>query len=116
MLAAAIPYVLSDVLLAEYHSVLGRASLARSHGLNRKEIDALLLELAQHAIVLAPAASASAPDAGDQHLWDLLAARKDLLLVTGDKVLLDHRAMRGRLSTPAAFAERWLGRPAGRKE
>lgn len=112
MLAAAFPLVLSEPLLAEYRSVLNRPKLARAHRLTAMEIDVILVDLAHHAIVLSPVASHPAPDAGDQHIWDLLAARRDLRLVTGDKALLGHRAMRSRLSTPAAFADRWLGGPA----
>lgn len=108
MLAAAFPFAVSMSLLAEYRSVLMRPALARAHGRSGSEIDAILVDLAHHAIVIDPVASQAAPDAGDQHLWDLLAARNDLLLVTGDKALLEHRAMRGRLATPADFAQRWL--------
>ena len=66
---------------------------------------------AQHAIVLAGGAPAlapgqtalQAPDPGDPLLWDLLAARQDLVLVTGDKLLLQDPAMNGRVITLAAF-------------
>jgi hypothetical protein len=36
-------------------------------------------------------------------LWELLAARPDLVLVTSDKLLLRDRAMRGRVITLQAF-------------
>jgi predicted nucleic acid-binding protein len=36
-------------------------------------------------------------------LWDLLAARADLLLVTGDKLLLKDRGMQGRVVAPQGF-------------
>ena len=38
----------------------------------------------------APASGETAPDPGDQHLWDLLAAVPDGVLVTGDQMLLDN--------------------------
>ena len=44
-----------------------------------------------------------APDPGDQMLWELLAARDDLILVTGDKLLLRDRGMRGRVISAEAF-------------
>jgi uncharacterized protein len=40
---------------------------------------------------------------GDQLLWDLLAARADLLLVTGDKQSLQDAGMHGRVISPREF-------------
>ena len=48
------------------------------------------------------------PDAGDQFLWDLLATRDDLVLVTGDKLLLQDQAMQQRVILPQAFVVRFL--------
>jgi len=48
----------------------------------------ILTDLAQHAIVLVPVVAPLAPDPGDPLLWELLAARADLALVTGGKLLL----------------------------
>ncbi|HSV80766.1 MAG TPA: PIN domain-containing protein [Ramlibacter sp.] len=103
MLAAAFPFVVSEALLAEYRAVLVRPSLRKLHGLTEAEVDTLLTDIAQHAIVMAPVATAPAPDPGDQLLWELLAARPDLLLVTGDKLLLRHAGMKGRVLAPADF-------------
>lgn len=61
--------------------------------------------IAQHAIVLAPVAASAAPDPGDQLLWELLAARSDLLLVTGDKLLRRDARMRARVVSPKVFVE-----------
>ena len=44
-----------------------------------------------------------APDPGDQLLWNLLAAKPDLLLVTGDKLLQKDSGMRGRVISARAF-------------
>ena len=105
MLAAGFPFVVSEPLLAEYRAVLVRPGLRKLHGLTVADVEAILTDLAQHAIVLKPVAGPSAPDAGDQLLWDLLAARPDLLLVTGDKLLLQDAGMRGRvISTQALVA------------
>ena len=103
MLTAAVPFVVSEALLAEYRAVLLRPSLRKLHRLTISEVDEILTSLAQHAIVLAPVAAAPAPDPGDQLLWDLLATRADLVLVTGDKLLLQDAGMRGRVMSPQAF-------------
>lgn len=106
MLGAAFAFVLSEALLAEYRAVLVRPKLRKLHGLSEPEIDLILMDIARHAIVLAPvrtAATPKAPDAGDQFLWDLLADRADLVLVTGDKLLLRDEAMRERVISPKTF-------------
>jgi uncharacterized protein len=103
MLAAAFPFVVSEALVAEYRTVLVRPNLRKLHGLTIAEVEAILTDLAQHAIVLAPVSGPPAPDPGDQLLWGLLAARADLLLVTGDKLLLRDAGMHGRVMTPQAF-------------
>lgn len=103
MLAATFSFVVSEALLAEYRTVLMRPKLRKLHGLTVAEVDAILTDLAQHAIVLAPVAAPPAPDPGDQLLWGLLAARADLLLVTGDKLLVRDSGMHGRVMTPQAF-------------
>lgn len=107
MLAAKFRFVVSEALLAEYSDILARPKLCKAHGLNPTERETLLVEIAQHAIVLRPVATHPAPDPGDQHLWELLAARRDLLLVTGDKLLLDDPAMRPQLLTAEAFVASW---------
>lgn len=114
MLQARFPFAVSEALLAEYRTVLLRPALAQLHGLAADDVDTVLVAMAQHAIVLPvdlppaqPGRTApQAPDPGDQFLWDLLAQRQDLLLVTGDKLLLQDQAMRGRVITPADF---WAG-------
>ena len=103
MLSAAFPFVVSEALLAEYRTVLVRPNLRKLHGLTVAEVDAILTNLAQHAIVLKPIKASPAPDPGDQLLWELLAARVDLLLITGDKLLLRDADMQGRVVSPQAF-------------
>ncbi len=111
MLAATFPFVVSEALLAEYRTVLVRPALRKLHGLTVAEVEALLTDIAQDAIVpvpmavpVAPAAQ-PAPDPGDHGLRDLLAARADLLLATGDKALLADRGMQPRVVTPLSFVE-----------
>ena len=103
MLGAAFPFVLSEALLAKYRAVLVRPDLRKLHGLTVAEVEAILIDLAQHAIVLAPVGAPPAPDPGDQLLWELLAAKADLVLVTGDKLLLRDAGMQGRVISPQAF-------------
>ncbi len=106
MLSAAFAFVLSEALLAEYRAVLVRPHLRKLHGLSEAEIDMILVDIARHAIVLTPletALAAIAPDPGDQLLWDLLASRADLVLVTGDKLLLQNELMQTRVILPQTF-------------
>ena len=105
MLIAAFPFVVSEALLAEYRAVLVRPGLRKLHGLTVTEVETLLTDIAQHAIVLAPVAAPPAPDPGDQMLWELLAARADLLLVTGDKALQRDAGMQPRVVSPQSFVE-----------
>jgi uncharacterized protein len=105
MLSAAFPFVVSEALLAEYRTVLVRPGLRKLHGLTVAEVETLLTDIAQRAIVMAPVAAAQAPDPGDQLLWELLAARADLLLVTGDKALQRDAGMQPRVVSPQAFVE-----------
>lgn len=105
MLVAAFPFVVSEALVAEYRAVLVRPALRKLHGLTVSEVDTLLTDIAQHAIVMRPGVGAPAPDPGDQLLWDLLAARADLLLITGDKALQRDASMQARVLSPQAFVE-----------
>ena len=107
MLGAAFMFVLSEALLTEYRAVLVRPRLCKLHGLSKAEIDVVLMDIARHAVVLTPlrsAATSPVPDAGDQLLWDLLASRGDLVLVTGGKLVLQDEAMRERKILPQTFA------------
>jgi putative PIN family toxin of toxin-antitoxin system len=103
MLVAAFPHVLSEALLAEYRTVLLRPKLRKLHGLSVAQVEDILTDLAQHAILLTPASAKPAPESGDQLLWDLLAARADLRLVSGDKLLLRDAGMKGRMISPQDF-------------
>jgi predicted nucleic acid-binding protein len=115
MLTGQFPFVVSEALLAEYRDVLARPRLCKAHGLDAAARETLLVELAQHAIVLQPVAAVAAPAPGDQHLWNLLAARDDLRLVTGDKRLLEDSAMRPRLLTAEALVASWSAGAAARE-
>lgn len=103
MLAGSFPFVVSEALLAEYRTVLLRPAIRKLHALTVAEVEIILTDIAQNAIVLAPVASPPAPDPGDQLLWDLLGADPGLLLVTGDKPLLQDVAMQGRILSARDF-------------
>lgn len=111
MLSAAFACVLSEPLLAEYRAVLLRPHLTKLHGLSETQIDTVLTELVQHAVVLTPPAQQAflAPDPGDQFLWNLLAMRTDLVLVSGDKRLLNTPDMAHRVVLPSAFVPTEMG-------
>lgn len=103
------PSCCPPALLAEYRAVRLRPRLAKLHGLSPEQIDTVLTDLARHGIVLSPPANpplAAAPDPGDQFLWDLLALRPDLWLVTGDKRLLQDVSMQPRVIAPLALVAR----------
>lgn len=103
MLAATFPFVISEALLAEYRDVLERSALRKLHGLSAGELQTVMVTLAEHAIVLNPVATLAAPDPGDQHLWELLAAHADIQLVTGDKLLRGKHAYTPRVITAQVF-------------
>jgi uncharacterized protein len=112
MLRASFRFALSEALLAEYRGVLLRPKLLKLHQLAEAEIDTILTALTRHAIVLPPSkhpGAPPAPDVGDQFLWDLLTSRKDLILVTGDKILLQAGPLQARVMAPLEFAALVLG-------
>lgn len=106
MLAARFPFALSEALLTEYRTVLLRPAIRKLHALSEDEIDTLLVDIAQHAVVIESASGVPAPDPRDQMLWDLLHTRPDLVLVTGDRLLLEDQAMQGRVLSPREFVSR----------
>jgi predicted nucleic acid-binding protein len=106
MLRGDFPFVLSVDLLAEYRSVLLRDRIFRRHGLTADQVDAILTVLAANAIVREPLSSEeTAPEPGDQHVWDLLAASPGAVLVTGDKRLLENPPSDASVLDPGEFLE-----------
>lgn len=71
---------------------------------SRKSRQPLPTDPMQHAIILAPVAASLAPDPGDQLLRDLLAARADLMLVTGDKQSFRDAELQECVIKPEEFA------------
>lgn len=111
MLAAAFPYAVSEALLGEYCTVLLRPALRKLHALSVDEVERLLVDVVQQAIVLQRAESTGArtgrsraPDPGDQFLWEL-GSRRDLVLITGEKRLLADKGMQGWVMSACAFVD-----------
>ena len=88
MLTGRFTYLLSPALLREYREVLLRPAIASRHRLTPVEVDAVLTELVASARWREPASEHPAPDPGDHQLWALLA-RRDVVLATGDRLLLE---------------------------
>ncbi|MFW5876441.1 MAG: putative toxin-antitoxin system toxin component, PIN family [Myxococcota bacterium] len=110
MLSGEAAFVLSLELLTEYRSVLLRPTVRRRHGLAPNEVDAILEQLAEHARIREGVTPVpGAPDPGDDHLWALLRTVPEAILVTGDKLLLEHPPSAASVVSPRE-AVRWLRR------
>ena len=106
MLAARFPFLVSVDLLAGYRRILLRKPIRKKHGLGADRVDKMLTDIALSAIVVEPPpAEASSPDPGDQHLWDLLAARPEAVLVTGDAKLVRSPPAGVSVLSPRGFVE-----------
>ena len=102
--------LLSVALLAEYRLVLLRPAIRSRHGLDPGEVDAILTAIAENAVVCEPTEPPTdPPDHGDLHLWSLLAARPDAVLVTGDQALVGASPPWATVMTPRSFIESYLG-------
>ena len=108
MLGGRVPYLMSSDLLQEYASVLRRPKLARLHGRAKEEIDRLLADLVANAMWREPVAIGDAPDAGDDHLWALLADHPQALLVTGDRRLVENPPSGVSVVLPRHFVDTFL--------
>ena len=105
MRSGRIPFAVSNALLVEYHAVLNRPKLRKRHGLGEAEIELLLVAAIRNAIVLDAVTGPTAPDPGDQHLWDLLASHDRLCLVTGDQLLLRQHPKSMQVFSPEEFLQ-----------
>ncbi len=104
MLQGTFPFLLSLALLKEYRQVLLRPAIQSLHKLSEEDVDTILETITVNAILRDPiAAKQHAPDKNDQHLWDLLAARKEAVLITGDKLLLTNPPASARVISAQAF-------------
>ncbi len=108
MLSGRLVYLLSPALLDEYRTVLLRPKLGRMHGLSEQGIDILLTDIVANAIWREPAPASLAPDPGDNHLWTLLASHPGSVLITGDRLLIEHPPERASVISPRTCAEHFL--------
>lgn len=112
MLNGEITYLMSRELIEEYLTVLRRPRIVQLHGLTEEEFDRLLTELVANGVWREPAvepdSTSEAPDAGDNHLWALLALHPGALLVTGDRLLLEQPPGSASVITPRQFVELFL--------
>jgi len=115
MLTRRFAFLLSFPLVAEYRSVLLRPAIAGRHGLGSEEVDHLLTDIVANGKLIEPGTldGESPPDAADRHLWELLAARSEAVLVTGDRLLIESHPSWTRVVSPAAFTVMmgWLRQP-----
>ena len=102
--------VVSEALVTEYLRVLRRPRFADRLARAGRAPEVLVASLRDVSMRIRPAASSdSAPDPGDQHLWDLLLAVPDAILVTGDRLLLENPPEGREVLSPRVFVERYLG-------
>jgi putative PIN family toxin of toxin-antitoxin system len=110
MLTARFVFLLSTALLTEYRRVLLRPRIQELHRLKSEEVDQILTEIVANAVIREPTTSTeSAPEPGDQHLWNLITSEPGTVLVTGDQKLLSRPPRGSSVLSPATFLER-LGR------
>lgn len=109
MLAGRIAGLESLALLSEYLRVLSDPRLIRRHQLGPSQLQRYLTELADIATIDEPQRAAqSCPDPADQMLWDLLEARPEAILVTGERLLQQSDHFPGRILSPREFVETYL--------
>lgn len=107
LLAGAIPFVLSQDLLAEYRRVLLRPAIRKRHGLTTAQVDVVLAGIVMNARIRDPSGGQGpdAPDRGDDRLWQLLHAVPDATLVTGDRRLVEQPPDFASVVSPRAAME-----------
>ncbi|MFB6261679.1 MAG: putative toxin-antitoxin system toxin component, PIN family [Thiohalorhabdaceae bacterium] len=106
VLAGRFPFLLSPQLVAEYREVLLRPKLRSLHRLTEEEVETILVEVAANGIWHEPIRAApSAPDPGDDHLWDLLRSSQGAILVTGDRLLLEKPPEFASVLSPQSFLD-----------
>lgn len=105
MMTGEMVFLLSPMLLAEYRAVLLRPGIAKRHSLSEPEIDQILIELTANAKWSEPTDDDQhqAPDYGDRHLWSLLYAHPEAILLTGDRLLLVNPRPGSQIMLPADY-------------
>ncbi len=99
--------LVSPALLDEYRRVPGDPRGLSYLGIAIEDLDVLLDFIARAAVIDPGGLGPICPDRG-QHLWDLLAAGPNSVLVTGDRKLLASQHFPGRILSPRDFVDRFL--------
>ena len=105
MLRSDFPFVLSPDLIDEYRRVLLRPKIRALHKLSEKQVDVLLTEIVANAIVREPPDAPDAPDRSDNHLWQLLHLQLRVVLITGDRRLIENPPQSAAVLSPRAFID-----------
>lgn len=100
--------LVSPALLDEYRRVPGDPRGLSYLGIAIEDLDVLLDFIARAAVIDPGGLGPICPNPGGQHLWDLLAAGPNSVLVTGDRKLLASQHFPGRILSPRVFVERFL--------
>ena len=108
MISGRLVYLMSPELLDEYRAVILRPKLTALHGLSEVDVDCLFVETAANAIWREPHPTSSAPDPGDDHLWALLDNFSGNILITGDRLLIEHPPVGSWVISPKTCIDRFL--------
>lgn len=100
--------LVSAALLAEYARALNSERARRHHLLSSAQLSMFLAQVEIVSRLVAPRPGPGCPDRRDQHLWDILNAVPDSILVTGEAALLSSQEFPGRVLSPREFVERYL--------
>lgn len=104
-----IQLLVSPQLVAEYRRILSRPKQVARLGFETARIEGYVTEFVSQAVTDEPRRAAQdCPDPTDQMLWDLLAARSDAILVTGEHLLQQSDHFPGRVRSPREFVEGYL--------
>ena len=99
--------VVSPALVLEWREVSQRPKLRRYFRLDAAGVEFALTRIEQLSDMIDPQpAATAAPDQGDAHLWAILAADPESVLVTGDGPLLDAPFGPDRVITPAQAVDK----------
>lgn len=95
ILAGRTSILASTALLEEYARTVSR--VLESGMTDDERRDVCLLIVSRATVIEPPRGTVVCPDPKDQHVWDLLQAQADALLVTGERALLDAEEFSGRV-------------------
>ena len=102
VLQGSIPCLVSSELIAEYRAVLGR----EQHGLSQTEVDDVVRAIVKVAArIEITSMLVEGPDPNDAHLWRLLRAQPNAILITGDRALLEQTPEGLRVMRPRAWID-----------